>query len=83
VIFRRRVVVRRSSQWKCECTEARRLGKSACTGPASIGTTGNITHFATAAEGYVVHNGESFFVRHAYFTGAGESYEKLQRRVTS
>ena len=25
------------------------------------------------------YNGESFFVRHAYFTGADEPYEKLQR----
>jgi adenine-specific DNA-methyltransferase len=25
------------------------------------------------------YNGESFFVRHAYFTGAGEPYDKLQR----
>jgi len=42
-----------------------------------------VKHFATAAEGYVGHNGESFFVRHAYFTGAGEPHEKLQGRVTS
>jgi hypothetical protein len=27
------------------------------------------------------YNGESFFVRHAYFTGAGEPYEKLQRAL--
>jgi adenine-specific DNA-methyltransferase len=26
-------------------------------------------------------NGESFFVRHAYFTGADEPYEKLQRAL--
>ncbi|MGQ0815587.1 MAG: site-specific DNA-methyltransferase, partial [Gemmatimonadota bacterium] len=26
-----------------------------------------------------MYNGESFFVRHAYFTGADEPYEKLQR----
>jgi len=25
------------------------------------------------------YNGESFFVRHAYFTGANEPYEKLKR----
>jgi hypothetical protein len=25
------------------------------------------------------YNGESFFVRHAYFTGADEPYEKLKR----
>lgn len=28
-----------------------------------------------------MYNGESFFVRHAYFTGAGEPYEKLQRAL--
>jgi adenine-specific DNA-methyltransferase len=27
------------------------------------------------------YNGESFFVRHAYFTGAHEPYEKLQRAL--
>ncbi len=27
------------------------------------------------------YNGESFFVRHAYFTGAGEPYEKLHRAL--
>jgi adenine-specific DNA-methyltransferase len=27
------------------------------------------------------HNGESFFVRHAYFTGADEPYEKLKRAL--
>jgi len=27
------------------------------------------------------YNGESFFVRHAYFTGADEPYEKLQRAL--
>jgi len=27
------------------------------------------------------YNGESFFVRHAYFTGAEEPYEKLQRAL--
>ena len=27
------------------------------------------------------YNGEAFFVRHAYFTGAGEPYEKLQRAL--
>jgi len=27
------------------------------------------------------YNGESFFVRHAYFTGAGEPYEKLKRAL--
>ena len=42
-----------------------------------------IKHFAAAAQGYVVHSGESFFVRHACVTGAGESCETLQRRVTS
>jgi len=40
-------------------------------------------HFATAAEGHDVHNGESFFVRHAYFAGTGEPYEKPRRPVTS
>jgi adenine-specific DNA-methyltransferase len=28
-----------------------------------------------------MYNGESFFVRHAYFTGAAEPYEKLQRAL--
>ena len=28
-----------------------------------------------------LYNGESFFVRHAYFTGADEPYEKLQRAL--
>jgi adenine-specific DNA-methyltransferase len=28
-----------------------------------------------------MYNGESFFVRHAYFTGADEPYEKLQRAL--
>jgi adenine-specific DNA-methyltransferase len=28
-----------------------------------------------------MYNGESFFVRHAYFTGAEEPYEKLQRAL--
>ena len=27
------------------------------------------------------YNGESFFVRHAYFTGADQPYEKLQRAL--
>ncbi len=27
------------------------------------------------------YNGESFFVGHAYFTGAGEPYEKLKRAL--
>ncbi len=27
------------------------------------------------------YNGESFFVRHAYFLGAGEPYEKLRRAL--
>ena len=27
------------------------------------------------------YNEESFFVRHAYFTGAGEPYEKLKRAL--
>jgi adenine-specific DNA-methyltransferase len=27
------------------------------------------------------YNGESFFVRHAYFTGAGEPYERLKRAL--
>ncbi len=27
------------------------------------------------------YNGESFFVRHAYFTGSGEPYEKLKRAL--
>lgn len=27
------------------------------------------------------YNGESFFVRHAYFTGAGEPYEKLKKAL--
>ena len=27
------------------------------------------------------YNGESFFVRHAYFTGAGEPYDKLKRAL--
>jgi adenine-specific DNA-methyltransferase len=27
------------------------------------------------------YNGESFFVRHAYFTGAEEPYDKLKRPV--
>lgn len=27
------------------------------------------------------YNGESFFVRHAYFTGAGDAYEKLKRAL--
>jgi adenine-specific DNA-methyltransferase len=27
------------------------------------------------------YNGESFFVRHAYFTGAGEPYEKLRKAL--
>ena len=27
------------------------------------------------------YNGESFFVRHAYFTGAGDPYEKLKRAL--
>ena len=27
------------------------------------------------------YDGESFFVRHAYFTGAGEPYEKLKRAL--
>ena len=27
------------------------------------------------------YNGESFFVRHAYFTGAGEPYDKLKRTL--
>ena len=27
------------------------------------------------------YNDESFFVRHAYFTGAGEPYEKLKRAL--
>jgi len=27
------------------------------------------------------YNGESFFVRHAYFLGAGEPYEKLKRAL--
>jgi len=27
------------------------------------------------------YNGESFFVRHAYFTGAGDPYEKLRRAL--
>ena len=29
------------------------------------------------------YNGESFFVRHAYFTGADEPYEKLKRALRS
>ena len=28
-----------------------------------------------------MYNGESFFVRHAYFTGADEPYEKLQKAL--
>ncbi|HJR62387.1 MAG TPA: hypothetical protein VJ803_01700, partial [Gemmatimonadaceae bacterium] len=28
-----------------------------------------------------MYNEESFFVRHAYFTGADEPYEKLQRAL--
>ncbi len=27
------------------------------------------------------YNGESFFVRHAYFTGAGQPYDKLKRTL--
>ncbi len=27
------------------------------------------------------YNGESFFVRHGYFTGAGDAYEKLKRAL--
>lgn len=27
------------------------------------------------------YNGESFFVRHAYFTGTDESYDKLKRAL--
>jgi adenine-specific DNA-methyltransferase len=27
------------------------------------------------------YNGESFFVRHAYFTGAGEPFDKLKRAL--
>jgi adenine-specific DNA-methyltransferase len=27
------------------------------------------------------YNGESFFVRHAYFTGAGDSYNRLKRAL--
>ncbi|HMS56163.1 MAG TPA: hypothetical protein PKA27_12250 [Fimbriimonadaceae bacterium] len=27
------------------------------------------------------YNGESFFVRHAYFTGANEPYEKLKKAL--
>ena len=27
------------------------------------------------------YNGESFFVRHAYFTGAGDHYDKLRRAL--
>ena len=27
------------------------------------------------------YNGESFFVRHAYFTGAGEPYERLRKAL--
>lgn len=27
------------------------------------------------------YNGESFFVRHAYFTGGGDPYEKLRRAL--
>ena len=27
------------------------------------------------------YDGESFFVRHAYFTGAGDPYEKLKRAM--
>ena len=27
------------------------------------------------------YNGESFFVRHAYFTGAGDPYDKLKRAL--
>ena len=29
------------------------------------------------------YNGEAFFVRHAYFTGAGEPYKQLQRALNS
>lgn len=29
------------------------------------------------------YNGESFFVRHAYFTGAGDPYEKLKKTLKS
>jgi adenine-specific DNA-methyltransferase len=28
-----------------------------------------------------MYNGESFFVRHAYFTGADEPYDKLKRAL--
>ena len=30
---------------------------------------------------YTDYNGESFFVRHAYFCGGDEPYEKLQRAL--
>ena len=29
----------------------------------------------------LVYNGESFFVRHAYFTGGDEPYDKLKRAL--
>jgi hypothetical protein len=38
---------------------------------------------ARGASGFIdtEYNGESFFVRHAYFTGADQPYEKLQRAL--
>ncbi len=29
----------------------------------------------------LIHAGESFFVRHAYFTGADQPYEKIKRAL--
>jgi adenine-specific DNA-methyltransferase len=48
-------------------------------------TTGQVSSHSTdeIAAWFIdtAYNGESFFVRHAYFTGAGDPYEKLKRAL--
>ncbi|MBI4556694.1 MAG: DUF559 domain-containing protein [Candidatus Hydrogenedentes bacterium] len=47
------------------------------TGEIRSNTTDDVACWFVDSE----YNGESFFVRHAYFTGAGDPYEKLKRAL--
>src|SRR6266699_3387725 len=68
------------------CGAPRRATSCARTGktrsPGSERATVMARHSFVNSSTTVKHlNGESFFVRHAYFTGADQPYEKLQRAL--
>ena len=71
-----------------EISEAEGRPDRASRSRASTSTTRRPARFATRSTDDIAcwfidtdYNGESFFVRHAYFTGADEPYDKLKRAL--